>query len=118
MAAMTYTVVLAIALIVLVEYSYALPQFPQRRIPGSSDENYPPQPYEFEYKVDNSPSSTFFGQTESGDAQGRVVGNYYVLLADGRLMNVEYSVDGESGFVPRITFSPQGAPVTSAPRLG
>ncbi|KAF7284090.1 pro-resilin-like [Rhynchophorus ferrugineus] len=111
-------VVLATVLTVLVHYNEALPQYPQRRIPGPADENFPPQPYEYEYKVDNSPSTTFFGQSESGDAQGRVIGSYYVLLADGRLMNVEYTVDGESGFVPKITFSPQSVPPTAPPRLG
>ncbi|CAG9773589.1 unnamed protein product [Ceutorhynchus assimilis] len=101
--------------------SEAAPQFPQpqRGFIPASREDESPQPYDFQYKVDSPPSGTLFGQSETGDAQGRVVGSYYVLLPDGRLMNVEYTVDGESGFVPRITFNPpnsQGTP--AATRLG
>lgn len=33
------------------------------------------------------------------------MGKYMVWLADGRLMTVEYEVDGDSGFKPKITFS-------------
>ncbi|KAK5641615.1 hypothetical protein RI129_010162 [Pyrocoelia pectoralis] len=70
-----------------------------------------PKPYDFQYKVENPPTNTFFGQNESGDITGRVVGSYFTLLPDGRLQTVEYFVDGESGFVPRITYQPFGRPV-------
>ncbi|XP_049826527.1 uncharacterized protein LOC109601561 [Aethina tumida] len=73
------------------------------------EEQSVPIPYDFNYKVDNPPTNTFFGQNEAGDQAGRVAGQYYVYLPDGRLMTVEYTVDGESGFVPRITFQNQAA---------
>lgn len=52
----------------------------------------------------------YFGANESGDAEGKVFGGYRVLLPDGRLMNVEYSVIGDSGFVPKITFESNSNP--------
>ncbi|XP_045476847.1 uncharacterized protein LOC123682326 [Harmonia axyridis] len=63
-----------------------------------------PEPYNYNYRVDNPPTGTFFGQDENGDAAGRVTGSYFVQLPDGRLMTVEYFVDGDSGFVPKITY--------------
>lgn len=34
----------------------------------------------------------------------QVSGQYAVWLPDGRLMTVAYTVDGENGFVPKISF--------------
>ncbi|CAH0564908.1 unnamed protein product [Brassicogethes aeneus] len=76
------------------------------------DDQSAPTPYDFNYKVDNAPTNTYFGQNEAADPAGRVVGQYYVYLPDGRLMTVDYTVDGESGFVPRISFQNQ-APIPS-----
>lgn len=58
--------------------------------------------------MEYSPTNTFYGKQEAGDAVGRVTGSYYVYLPDRRLMTVEYLVDGDSGFVPKISFSNQG----------
>ncbi|KAK9729608.1 Insect cuticle protein [Popillia japonica] len=63
----------------------------------------PPEPYDFQYKVDNPPTNTFFGQNENGDQQGAKTGSYYVLLPDGRTMTVDYRADAQ-GFVPKISF--------------
>ncbi|KAB0793773.1 hypothetical protein PPYR_13393 [Photinus pyralis] len=65
-----------------------------------------PTPYDFQYKVENPPTNTFFGQSENGDPAGNVAGSYYTVLPDGRLQTVEYFVNGESGYVPRITYQP------------
>ncbi|XP_050429643.1 pro-resilin-like [Adelges cooleyi] len=69
-----------------------------------------PEPYEYEYKVDDQPSGNYYGQNEIGKDTGRVEGSYFVLLPDGRLMTVSYYVDGESGFVPKITFQDNASP--------
>lgn len=50
------------------------------------------------------------GANEVGDAQGKVLGGYKVLLPDGRLMTVEYTVEGDSGFVPKISFESNANP--------
>lgn len=52
----------------------------------------------------------YFGAQEAGDAQGKVVGSYKVLHPDGRLMTVEYTVEGDSGFVPVIKFEDNANP--------
>ena len=41
---------------------------------------------------------------------GRVEGSYSVWQPDGRLMTVTYYVDGESGFVPTITYTDNYTP--------
>lgn len=53
----------------------------------------------------------FFDKNEIGDAQGKVTGKYSVLLADGRLMTVEYEVTKDTGFVPKITFQENANPL-------
>ncbi|KAK3910919.1 Pro-resilin [Frankliniella fusca] len=75
---------------------------PQGGAPAADEK---PMPYEFEWKVDDAESKNNYGQNEVGNEAGRVEGKYYVLLADGRTMTVEYYVDGDSGFVPKISFS-------------
>nr|AYA49958.1 cuticular protein 121 [Leptinotarsa decemlineata] len=83
----------------------AAPQFFSQKVPTYTNEL--PTPYEYQYKVENPPTNTFYGKNEAGDIAGRVAGSYYVYLPDGRLMTVDYSVNGESGFVPKISFSRQ-----------
>ncbi|XP_047991054.1 uncharacterized protein LOC125230090 [Leguminivora glycinivorella] len=70
----------------------------------------PPMPYEYKYDVEDQEKTLFFGANEAGDAQGKVNGGYKVLLPDGRLMTVEYTVEGDSGFVPKITFEDNANP--------
>lgn len=60
--------------------------------------------------MEDQPSGNYFGLNEVGKDTGRVEGSYFVLLPDGRLMTVTYYVDGESGFVPKITFQDNASP--------
>ncbi|KAL3273411.1 hypothetical protein HHI36_014857 [Cryptolaemus montrouzieri] len=76
---------------------------PQRQQSGYSVDNRP-EPYNYNYNVENPPTNTFFGHTEAGDPAGRVSGTYYVFLPDGRTLTVEYYVDGDSGYVPKISY--------------
>lgn len=94
---------LTIGLCSIVKWSEAAPA-PQ----GAPEE--PPMPYEYKYDVEDQEKTLFFGANEAGDAQGKVIGGYHVLLPDGRLMTVEYSVEGESGFVPKISFEDNANP--------
>lgn len=58
------------------------------------------------------PDGAFFqhreGKQES--APDRTEGEYRTWLPDGRLMIVSYYVDGESGFVPTITYEENHVP--------
>ncbi|KAJ8959078.1 hypothetical protein NQ318_022335 [Aromia moschata] len=94
------------AFTIFLVFASAAPQFVPQRV-FSPVPSEPPTPYDYQYKVENPPTNTFFGKNEAGDAAGRVTGSYYVYLPDGRLMTVDYSVDGNSGFIPRISFSNQ-----------
>ncbi|GAB0092241.1 pro-resilin-like [Sergentomyia squamirostris] len=76
--------------------------------PQGADER--PEPYEYQYEVKDPEQNLFFDKNEAGDVTGRVTGRYSVLLPDNRLMTVEYSVDGESGFVPIIKFEDNANP--------
>ncbi|KAJ2948979.1 hypothetical protein O0L34_g5919 [Tuta absoluta] len=78
--------------------------------PKPQEAEGPPMPYEYKYDVEDQEKLLFFGANESGDAQGKVIGGYKVLLPDGRLMSVEYTVDGDSGFVPKISFEDNANP--------
>ncbi|XP_037028919.1 pro-resilin-like [Bradysia coprophila] len=70
-----------------------------------------PQPYEYQYEVKDPEKQLFFDKSESGDAAGKVTGKYSVWLPDGRLMTVDYTVDGESGFVPKVSFQDNANPL-------
>ncbi|CAD7089755.1 unnamed protein product [Hermetia illucens] len=77
--------------------------------PQGADER--PEPYEYNYEVKDPEKDLFFDKNEAGDASGKVTGKYSVWLPDGRLMTVEYTVEnGESGFVPKITFADNASP--------
>lgn len=65
--------------------------------------------YDFQWEVNNEEYQNYYGQQESAN-NGRVDGSYHVLHPDGRLMKVSYYVDGDSGFVPTITFEDNHTP--------
>ncbi len=71
--------------------------------------------YHFEWEVKNKdvkPSGIFarHEETVAEAAPTRTEGEYRVWLPDGRLMVVAYYVDGESGFVPTITYEDNHVP--------
>ncbi|XP_067009929.2 pro-resilin isoform X2 [Anabrus simplex] len=76
-----------------------------------AQEKYVPMPYNFDWKVEDAKSSNYYGQKEAGNDYGRVDGNYYVWLPDGRLMSITYYVDGDSGFVPQISYTAKANPL-------
>jgi hypothetical protein len=51
--------------------------------------------------------SAEFGHAEMRDGQ-RTDGKYYVQLPDGRLQTVTYYVDGDSGFVAKVSYDDSG----------
>jgi len=63
-----------------------------------------PEPYEYQYEVKDPEKELFFNKNEAGDASGKVSGQYSVWLPDNRLMTVTYTIDGESGYVPKVSF--------------
>ena len=62
-----------------------------------------PAKYDFNYAVKDDYSGNDFGHNEARDGYN-TQGSYYVLLPDGRLQKVTYTVDGESGFVAEVSY--------------
>ncbi|XP_045617289.1 pro-resilin [Procambarus clarkii] len=59
--------------------------------------------YSFEWRVDHDPSSNEYGHEESRDGDD-TQGRYFVVLPDGRLQQVVFTVSGSSGYKPRVTY--------------
>ncbi|XP_046453863.1 cuticle protein 10.9-like [Daphnia pulex] len=65
-------------------------------------ESYPPQPYSFDWAVNDAPSYNNYGHSEKSD--GNVVtGSYRVQLPDGRMQIVNYRADS-NGYVADVKY--------------
>ena len=60
-----------------------------------------PASYNFEYAVEDPESGNNFGQQETRDGDS-TSGSYFVQMPDGRMQIVNYSVEGDSGYVVDI----------------
>jgi hypothetical protein len=69
--------------------------------------------YQYKYTVADEDQSLFFEKEEAGDETGNVQGKFSVLLANGRLLTVEYEADKKNGFVPKISFKENPNPFQS-----
>merc|ERR1712025_748839 len=61
------------------------------------DQYEQPDPFSFEYGVQDDHYHTDFSEHRSGDAEGNIVGDYQVALPDGRVQYVTYRADGHYG---------------------
>ncbi|XP_069977380.1 cuticle protein 7-like [Penaeus vannamei] len=62
-----------------------------------------PSKYDFNYAVKDDYSGNDFGHQEARDGYN-TQGSYYVLLPDGRLQKVAYTVNGDSGYVAEVSY--------------
>lgn len=69
-----------------------------------TEENGEPMPYNYKYKILDEDKELYIEKEETKDDNDEVKGFYEVLLATGRIMRVEYVVDKDSGFVPKISY--------------
>merc|ERR1712080_714381 len=69
----------------------------------------PPQPYAYEYGVNDDYSKANFKKTETQDANGVVAGSYVIALPDGRIQTTKYTADHVNGFVADVSY--EGTPV-------
>ncbi|XP_042884757.1 pro-resilin-like [Penaeus japonicus] len=101
-----FALLVAVALAIPQEgYNYPAPggqgsQFPT----GTGQAQYPsvPAQYAFQWDVNHEPSGNFYGHKEERE-DANTQGSYYVQLADGRRLLVEYYVDA-TGYHPTVTF--------------
>ena len=90
--------------------SYGAPQASASQSYGAAQQNsysagqeeFPPQPYSFEYEVQDDQGNDY-GHKEESDGR-RVEGEYRVLLPDTRVQTVTYYVEGDSGFVADVQY--------------
>nr|XP_027233713.1 pro-resilin-like [Penaeus vannamei] len=61
---------------------------------GATTPSSGPAKYDFNYSVNDPPSGNDFGHQEARDGPN-TQGSYYVLLPDGRLQRVTYTVNGK-----------------------
>ncbi|XP_069977410.1 cuticle protein 7-like [Penaeus vannamei] len=90
-------------LAVLVAVAIARPDSPPTYSYSAPTPSYAPAKYDFNYAVNDPPSGNDFGHQEARDGD-HTQGSYYVLLPDGRLQKVTYTVNGDSGYVADVTY--------------
>merc|ERR1712212_179604 len=74
------------------------------------EEEYAPQPYKYEYGVQDDYTNAAFAKSESQNEVGTVTGSYKVNLPDGRIQTVTYTADEVGGFKAEVTY--EGTPIS------
>lgn len=59
--------------------------------------------YEFGYRVRDYNTGNDFGHTQNKNTDGKITGEYHILLPDGRVQNVRYRAD-DDGFHADVTY--------------
>ncbi|XP_027233718.2 pro-resilin-like [Penaeus vannamei] len=104
-----------IALAALVVVALARPENLPPYGYGGTTPSSGPAKYDFNYAVNDPPSGNDFGHQEARDGPN-TQGSYYVLLPDGRLQKVTYTVNGDSGYVADVTYEGEAQYPTAPPR--
>ncbi|XP_040581076.1 uncharacterized protein [Lepeophtheirus salmonis] len=73
----------------------------------------PPANYAYSYAVLDDESGVDIAADELAE-NGAIAGSYKVVLPDGRIKTVTYTVEGDSGFVADVQFETTPAPVGDA----
>merc|ERR1711990_404025 len=92
--------------------SYAARPEPPRSYnvqPAYPEEKFDPQPYKYEYGVQDDYSKAAFAKSETQNEVGAVTGSYKVNLPDGRIQTVTYTADPVHGYKAVVSY--EGEPV-------
>merc|ERR1712020_555568 len=73
------------------------------------EEKFDPQPYKYEYGVQDDYSKAAFAKSETQNEVGAVTGSYKVNLPDGRIQTVTYTADPVNGYKAVVSY--EGEPV-------
>ena len=86
--------------------AYGPPAYaPQGYAPAPyKEEKLAPQPYAYQYGVNDDYSNSHFQKEESQDAEGRVSGRYSISLPDGRVQITTYTADHVNGYIADVTY--------------
>ncbi|XP_047471374.1 pro-resilin-like [Penaeus chinensis] len=93
----------AIILTALLAVAFARPENTPSYGYGATTPSTGPAKYDFNYAVNDPPSGNDFGHQEARDGPN-TQGSYFILLPDGRLQRVTYTVNGDSGYVADVTY--------------
>ncbi|XP_063608179.1 pro-resilin-like [Penaeus indicus] len=93
----------AFVIAVLVVASIALPDSHPTYGYFAPTPAYAPAKYDFNYAVNDLSSGNDSGHQGARDGDD-TQGSNYVLLPDGRLQKVTYTVNGDSGYVADVTY--------------
>ncbi|XP_037076941.1 pro-resilin-like [Pollicipes pollicipes] len=74
-----------------------------------------PVQYEYQYAVSDEYAGLDYGQTESRNGY-ETTGSYHVLLPDGRVQRVQYSVVGDQGYDADVTYEGEAKEYQPAPK--
>ncbi|XP_063884582.1 cuticle protein 21-like isoform X3 [Scylla paramamosain] len=84
-------------------YSARAPSYNAPAPSYNAPEPVSPPKYDFSWNVKDDYSSNDNGHQETRDGYD-TQGSYYVQLPDGRLQEVTYTVNGDSGFVAQVNY--------------
>merc|ERR1719331_2111070 len=101
-----FKVILASALVAAV-YAAAPPSYGPPA--PYKEEKLAPQPFAYEYGVNDDYSKANFQKSESQNAEGVVQGKVVIALPDGRIQTTSYTADHYNGFIADVPY--EGAPV-------
>ena len=97
----------------LVAAAVAFPQAPRYGAPATYvEENLAPQPFAYEYGVNDDYSKANFQKSENQDTYGNVAGSFTIALPDGRIQTTRYTATNEDGFIADVSY--EGTPVYPA----
>ena len=60
-------------------------------------------PYQFQWEVAYAEGNNYYGHGERRDG-ALTSGSYFILLPDGRRQRVDYTVEGDSGYIATVTY--------------
>lgn len=79
--------------------------------------NFPRQPHNFQYAVDDAYYGNKHGHNEVSDGS-KTQGEYRVLLPDGRTQVVTYTADATSGFMAKVSYEGDAKPYPAPNKAG
>eukprot|EP00095_Tigriopus_kingsejongensis_P007827 snap_masked-scaffold204_size260821-processed-gene-1.28 protein:Tk07827 transcript:snap_masked-scaffold204_size260821-processed-gene-1.28-mRNA-1 annotation:"cuticle protein 7" len=77
---------------------------PYKPAPYKQEYKEAPQPFAYQYGVQDGYSGADFNKQETQDAYGNLQGEYRVALPDGRTQIVTYTADHEQGYVADVKY--------------
>ncbi|XP_068227571.1 pro-resilin-like [Palaemon carinicauda] len=115
---------LIIVVAMVFAFATALPQYDSQNLSppsesyGAPDGGGSPASYSFSYENSDPATSNYYGHAEQREGPNSS-GEYRVLLPDGRTQIVKYTVEGDVGYIAKISYEqPTGGVNTGGANAG